>query len=347
MKKFDALSILESVLSQPTAPFHEYHVRDEIVRLFADSEHVSLTEDAYGNLIARYSRGEGKTPAWAFGSHMDHPGWVRDVAGSMEPAVEQTHRRRGGFTFLGGVPAEYFEGDAPVKEFGDFAMWDLPGFVNGGDGIIHGRACDDLAGCAAIISMLKELEAKKVEATCYGLFTRAEEVGFNGAIELARNWPLELEVTFVSIETSVATGKCAMGQGPMCRVGDRMTIFDSDTTSAFMTVAEEKGIPVQRALLDLGSCEATAMQAFGIPSAGISLPLGNYHNCAPDNEIAAEFIAEDDYHNLVRLMTALVVKHPEGIENPGEELRRKLEDRVLRHASYADATAGRFGSAIV
>jgi putative aminopeptidase FrvX len=336
------LSILESILSQPTAPFHEYYVRDEIVRIFADSEFVTVTEDAYGNLIARYSFGESKTPAWAFGSHMDHPGWVRDVAGSVEPAVEQTHRRRGGFTFLGGVPADYFSGEPAIEEFGDFAMWDLPAFKHE-DGIIHGRACDDLAGCAAIISTLKELEEQKVAATCYGLFTRAEEVGFNGAIELARNWPLEIDVTFVSIETSIATAKCKMGDGPMCRVGDRMTIFDSDTTSAMMQIAEDEGIPAQRALLDLGSCEATAMQAFGITSAGISLPLGNYHNCAPDNRIEAEFIAEKDYVSLVRLMTALVKKHPEGIENPGADLRKKLEDRVQRHATYADATAARFG----
>ena len=233
-----------------------------------------------------------------------------------------------------------------MKEFGDFAMWDLPAFRHE-DGIIHGRACDDLAGCAAIISTLKALEEQKVEATCYGLFTRAEEVGFNGAIELARNWPLENNVTFISVETSIATGKCKMGDGPMCRVGDRMTIFDSDTTSAMMQIAEDEKIPVQRALLDLGSCEATAMQAFGITSAGISLPLGNYHNCAADKKIEAEFISEEDYCNLVRLMTALVVKHPEGVENPGEQLREKLEDRVARHMTYADATAGRFGKSVV
>ena len=60
-------------------------------------------------------------------------------------------------------------------------MWDLPPFEVR-DGQIHSRACDDLIGCAEIICVFRELEERGANAHCVGLFTRAEEVGFVGAI---------------------------------------------------------------------------------------------------------------------------------------------------------------------
>ena len=52
------------------------------------------------------------------------------------------------------------------------------------EGRIYSRACDDLIGCTAIVAMLRELSASGAEAACYGLFTRAEEVGFVESLEL-------------------------------------------------------------------------------------------------------------------------------------------------------------------
>jgi len=45
------LSILRSVFNCPTAPFHEYHVRDHLLDLLDDLPHVSVEEDDFGNLI--------------------------------------------------------------------------------------------------------------------------------------------------------------------------------------------------------------------------------------------------------------------------------------------------------
>ncbi|HQW28982.1 MAG TPA: M20/M25/M40 family metallo-hydrolase, partial [Verrucomicrobiales bacterium] len=255
------VSLFRTLLSTPTAPFHEYKVAAVIRDLLEPLEHVTIEADAFGNLIATYRRGR-KKPQLAFGAHMDHPGWVRF---------------EGKNTFLGGVPAERLE-THPVEWFGDFGMWQLKPFELK-DGFIHSRVCDDLVGCAAVIAMFMELEEKEVEATVYGIFTRAEEVGFVGAIELAKRWHLPDGVCFVSLETSAPRGGAEQGKGPVIRVGDRTSVFHDGVTAELLDAATGAGITHQRALLDGGSCEATAMNLYGIPAAGISVLLGNYHNC--------------------------------------------------------------------
>ena len=47
-------SILKRLLKQPTAPFHEYHVRAEIEAILGDIPHVKLKRDKFGNLLATY-----------------------------------------------------------------------------------------------------------------------------------------------------------------------------------------------------------------------------------------------------------------------------------------------------
>ena len=189
------VSLFKRVLSTPTAPYHEYHVAELVRELIAEMPHVSIEEDSFGNLIARYRKGN-KRPKLAFAAHMDHPGWVKF---------------EGKDTFLGGVPKERLD-THPVEWFGEFGMWQLKPFEIV-DGVIHSRVCDDLVGCAAILAMFMELEAKEVDATVYGLFTRAEEVGFVGAIEMARKWPLPKGVCFVSLETSAPRGWSRAGEG--------------------------------------------------------------------------------------------------------------------------------------
>jgi len=317
------LSLLRRVLSAPTAPFHEYQVAAVIAELLAAFPHVELTRDRFDNLIACYRRGR-KKPRFAFAAHMDHPGWVRE---------------KGEAVFLGGVPAERLQSH-PVEWFGDFGMWDLEPFRLE-KGIVHARVCDDLVGCAAIVAMFAELEAKGADATVYGIFTRAEEVGFVGAIHLARHWPLPNGVCFISLETSAPRGGAVGGKGPVIRVGDRLSVFDDATTASLIAAATEASIPHQRALLDGGSCEATAMNLFGIPAAGISVLLGNYHNCPPEKGIAPESIHLNDAKQLVALITAVTLQTPaKGGSSPGQaSLKKRLLSRLREHAPYARAAA--------
>jgi len=312
------VSLFRDILSTPTAPFHEYHVAKKIRERLAEFKHVTLDEDAYGNLIARYRRGNKKSRL-AFAAHMDHPGWVKF---------------RGKNEFLGGVPKDRLD-THPVEWFGDFGMWKLKPFELK-NGIVHSRVCDDLVGCAAILAMFAELEADEAEATVYGIFTRAEEVGFNGAVELAKAWPLPNGVSFVSLETSAARGGTEQGAGPVIRVGDRMSVFDDAITAELIDAATDAKIPHQRALLDGGACEATAMNLYGIPAAGISVILGNYHNCPPKKGIAEENIAIDDAKNLVKLITATTVQMAsrKASESSKAQMKKRLEKRVRDHRKY-------------
>lgn len=341
MDENSLLTVLAKILAQPTAPFHEYSVRAAIAELLYDKPDIHVRIDHFGNLLAHYE-GTPSPPRWAFGSHMDHPGWVRSIAADTPGlTAPDTRRQRDGFSFLGGVPDAYFDQPAAIRDFGGFAMWDLVDFELS-DGIVHSRACDDLAGCAAIVSTLLQLQAMGAPTSCVGIFTRAEEVGFVGAIELAKSWPLPQDCVFVSVETSVATDRTKMGGGPIGRVGDRLSIFDSSATATLLGVAAEDEIPIQRALLDRGACEATALQSYGITTAGISIPLGNYHNCGEGNMIMPENVSLADLENLVRLLTAVAIECPDGPRDTITAQREHLEKRAAGYLPYAEASDAKF-----
>lgn len=336
MNEARLIELLERVLSCPTAPFHEHHVRDQIVALLGALPAVEVTTDDFGNLIACY-RGSGEAvPGLAFGAHMDHPGWVRDP-------------ESGEATFLGGVPERYREGGKnPVRWFDDgaFGMWDLPA-CEIRDGLVHSRACDDLIGCVAMIALFENLQAMNFAGACYAIFTRAEEVGFVGAVELAKHWPLGDGVKFVSLENSSPVGHAQQGKGPVVRVGDRMTVFDDEITGELLEAAKAAQIDVQRCLLDGGSCEATAMQLYGVRAAGISVLLNFYHNCGPGDEIVPESISLADAAGMIDLITALVERtgrssSAESEPTAREAMKLRIEGRIAEHGKFAEATREKF-----
>lgn len=308
------LEIARAILARPTAPFHEDAVRAEILMQLAQCPHVAAELDEFGNVVACYRRGDGAA-RYAFAAHMDHPAYV-------------------GGEFLGGVPAEYREKNPPVRDFGAFAMWDLPAFELR-DGRIFSRACDDLIGCAAIVALFHELERAGAEVCVHGLFTRAEEVGFVGAIHLARSGRVPKSLTIVSLETSSEKGGPAqMGAGVIVRVGDRTSIFDDAATAALVDAARTAAIPVQRCLMSGGTCEATAYQLYGYRCAGLCVALGNYHNCGPDAQIASEFVSADDVAGMVRLMFAATTNP--AAADPHAALRAKLEAGVTSYARFTE-----------
>jgi endoglucanase len=316
MDEKEMLAVVQALAHQPTAPFREDAVRAEIEAQLRKCPHVELEQDSFGNIIAYYRRGR-RAAEWAFAAHMDHPGWV--------------HRNGGVRQFLGSVPARLRK-NPKTESFGDFEMWDLPPFEIRARQI-HSRACDDLIGCAGIICLFRELDEDGATAHCAGLFTRAEEVGFVGAIKLAQAGILPRSLTIVSLETSTPRGTAEIGRGPIIRVGDKVSSFDGPATARLLTVAQEEGIPVQRCLLDGGTCEATAYQLYGYTCAAASVALGNYHNCAPDGTIATEYVAIDDFVGMVRLCVAAVLRR--GRRNdPQKMLRRKLEENAHRYRRY-------------
>jgi putative aminopeptidase FrvX len=304
MNRDQLLRIVEPLLRCPTAPTFEGAVTDEICRQLRARTGTKIEKDQFGNLIGVRS---GSTPArYAFVAHMDHPGW------RLQPEKE----------FLGGISPDLRD-RGKIRSFGDFGMWDLPELTVQGDRL-YSRACDDLIGCSAIVAVLNSLEESRSSASVVGVFTRAEEVGFIGAIELAKAKRLAPELTVISLETSAERPPAQMGAGPIIRVGDRTSIFDSDVTAFLVETAKSNNLSYQRCLMDGGTCEATAFQLYGYRSAALSIALGNYHNSTPDSRIDAEYIDLKDLEGLIDLCVAFVIE-TKSVGDTRDALRGRLE----------------------
>ena len=152
------------------------------------------------------------------------------------------------------------------------------------------------------------------------MLTRAEEVGFVGAIghfELGLLQQARRPVVCVSLEASRTLPGAIIGKGPIVRLGDRRTVFDSSGSHVLSTLAQ-KILPgkYQRRIMDGGSCEGTAATAYGLPVIAMSVPLGNYHNegfeggqqCNHKGGPAPEFIHLDDLSGQLKLCHGLMRK---------------------------------------
>jgi endoglucanase len=208
--------------------------------------------------------------------------------------------------------------------------------------LIYSKAADDLVGCVAIVTLALEAQkkSKKTQAPFLGILTRAEEVGFIGAIahfELGWLKRSQRPLLCVSLETSRALPGAEIGKGPIVRLGDRGNVFDPGYLRVFSDLAE-KTLPGrhQRRIMDGGSCEASAAIAYDIRPIGISVPLGNYHNQSfeggPDSRgalgPAPEFVHLGDVEGLLTLCRALL-KTKIHWQDPWS-LRRKAFAKSLR-----------------
>ena len=229
-----------------------------------------------------------------------------------------------GTAALGGVVTERGDQSDPFKSWiveldeasdtvqrGDLAVWELDApEVLGTDsfgrevegGCLHAPACDDLAAAAAALATLDELLKLKAAGEPVGrdarvFFTRAEEIGFVGAIGACRSKSIPEDSPVIALENSRAFDDSPIGGGPIVRVGDRLTVFTPRLTAAVAARAEAvAGGPAtptasqkqsempgwrwQRKLMAGGACEATVFCAAGYEATCVCLPLGNYHNMA-------------------------------------------------------------------
>lgn len=346
-------------MRQPAAPYHEHAVRDEVERLCTEYG-LAFQRDRFGNLIVHLRNASGRRPL-VLAAHLDHPGFeiVRPLA-----------KGRWLARFLGGVPDRYFRAGTklrlmpgpasaalgPQRHKNDrifviqsrhtlvpppkFAVWDLEDFASR-DGRIYGRACDDLVGVACVLATLIELKRRRARVNVIGVISRAEEVGFGGALAVAAMGGLPKRSLVISLETSRELPGVKMGAGVILRVGDRTSIFDSEATRFLAEVAarlqdERKKFQFQRALMSGGTCEATAYQEFGFQTAAVCVALGNYHNCTARNAIATEYVSIADSCGMVDLLVAaaarmqqysrLVSELPQQLKQKLREARGRLHD---------------------
>ena len=187
---------------------------------------------------------------------------------------------------------------------------------------IYTKAADDLVGVFAIVATALDVfgttKHRAAPAPFIGLLTRAEEVGFVGAVGHFKLGWLDTKhrpIVCVSLEASRTLPGALIGKGPVVRLGDRRTVFNPDALKVLADLAEHV-LPGkhQRRVMDGGACEATAATAYGFPAIGISVPLGNYHNqgfeggpdCAHAEGPAPEFVHLDDIAGELVLCRALM-----------------------------------------
>jgi endoglucanase len=281
---------------------------------------------------------------------MDHPGFV---------SLSQARTGRVQARFLGGVRREFFVGsrvrfhglettpaevlsvrrrkaegdlvatlraDGPVEP-GTIGMWDVPACRIRGDWL-ETRAADDLTGVAAILCLFTELARKGPETEVLGVLTRAEEVGFVGAMGLFRHRTVPRRARTITLECSKALPNARPGDGPVLRVGDRRSIYSPLLTAALERVGRDlgRGFRFQRKLMDGGACEATAFAVHGYEATGLCLPLENYHNMTARGTIGPERIRLDDLASMIRFLEAIVTRDLD-LDERDRDTRTKLEER--------------------
>jgi len=353
--------ILHDMLSIPTAPFAEHRVIDYIERFCGKRKRLKLTRDRVGNVLVRVRIGRRvvKRPV-CITAHLDHPGFVAD---------RMTAKGYVRAFWRGGVPPQYFlrskvrfdvDGewvhgvirsvtprgkrrnrvDTAVAEVprdvppGSIGMWDFPDPVVRGTRI-YARGCDDLAGAAAMLCAIDELVRSGKSCDAYFLFTRAEEVGFIGAIAACRLKTIPAKCFVVAMETSSERPFAKMGDGPILRVGDKASTFTHAATAHCHRIARElarsdKRFKYQRKLMDGGTCESSAYCTLGYEATGLCVALGNYHNVdAKRRKLAPEYIDLDDFDNVVKWFVELA-RAPRpytGLDGVLDEQLHKLERR--------------------
>ncbi len=259
---------------------------------------------------------------------------------------------------------------------GDIGTWRLPPAHIDEAGLLHTPACDDLAAAAAALCALDRMRAARASGMKGAagfehvrlLFTRAEEIGFLGAIAAVRLKTIPKSAVVIALENSRAFAESPIGGGPIVRVGDRLSIFTPWVTAACAARAEEvfggastptaqqtardaAARPWQRKLMAGGACEASVFCHAGYDATCICLPLGNYHNmtnlelhqagtydaakmgparCGP------EMIHTKDFLGLVDLLVALGERLP----RPEEQAFGKRLQKLYREKGFVLAESG-------
>lgn len=337
--------IFYDVLSLPTAPYHEAAVAAHI-RAFAKRRGLAVSADRYGNLVVRYKNGSKPKPV-ALAAHMDHPGFEvlsangRDLSARWLGACDPKHFPGSRVAVISAGKETHGKVTSTLAEDRTFSMRTVGALAEPGgaygywrltpvafDGaLIRTKGADNLASCAAVLAVLDRLNRKRAEADLWGVFTRAEEVGLVGAGGIVDAGTVPKRVPIVVLETSKELPGAEIGNGPVIRVGDRLSTFDPGVEYAIHSIArdlqeKDRRFKFQRQLMSGGTCEATLYVLHGMAVGALAFPLGNYHNIGR-RWPTEEYISASDAAGMVDLCEALALHPPAG--EPRTPLKKRFE----------------------
>jgi len=322
MKKMK--NLLEKLSNAHGISGYEGNIRDIIkkeVKPYVDEVRV----DKFGNLIAIK---KGKSPSVMIAAHMDEIGlmakyiddegfiWFATVGGWFaQTLVNQRvllHTKKGTVAgVIGSKPVHVMEEEEKKKTIETKDMFIDVGASSRDDAVamgiepgvpasldrklaelandnVTGKAFDDRAGGAVLITALQRIAGMSLEPTVMAVFTVQEEVGLKGAKTSA--FGLNPDVA-VAIDTCIpgdhpgikkTDSPVQVGQGPAITVmdaGGRGVITHPKVLEWLRETAKAKGIPYQMEVTERGTTDATAISLTreGIPSGVISVASRYIH----------------------------------------------------------------------
>ncbi|MEG0614584.1 MAG: M42 family peptidase [Oscillospiraceae bacterium] len=151
-----------------------------------------------------------------------------------------------------------------------------------GNGKIKGKAIDDRAGCAAMISMI----CGEIEYDTTFVFTVQEEIGTRGAKTAAfaenPDFAIVLETTTAADIPPVSGEKrvCSLGKGAVVSYMDRATIYDRELFTLAFETAKKNGIKCQTKTMVAGGNDSGAIHISrgGVRTIAISAPCRYLHS---------------------------------------------------------------------
>jgi putative aminopeptidase FrvX len=166
------------------------------------------------------------------------------------------------------------------------------------------RGFDDRAGCTALLLALARLDPAKLTRRITFAWDVEEEIGLNGASELAKRLTDLTEVhavdTFVSSDSPRESGRFALallGHGPVLRAMDNATLVPREVIERFRGVASRAGVPVQVGFTG-GATDGVPFLPAGVTMLPFSWPGRSSHS-------PVEVADLRDVDDLVRLIVAV------------------------------------------
>lgn len=162
-------------------------------------------------------------------------------------------------------------------------------FVRMGNDFVTGKALDNRAGVAMMVSALERLKDRPVKATIMAVGTVQEEVGLKGArtsaFGLEPDVAIATDVTIPGDHPGVGKHECHVctGKGPSITImdaGGRGVIAPRLVVKWLRESADMETIPYQLMVGDGGNTDATAISISraGIPCSVISCPTRYIHS---------------------------------------------------------------------
>jgi len=337
-------NLLEKLSNAHGISGYEGSVR-EIIKKEIGSYVDEVKIDTFGNLIAIK---KGKSPSVMIAAHMDEiglmakyvddEGFVRfaKVGGWFDQTLVNQrvllHTKKGVVAgVIGSKPVHLMEDEEKKKaiEAKDMfidvgassrdeaiAMGIEPGvpasidqkLVGLANDTVTGKAFDDRAGGAVLITAMRRLAGMSLEPSVTGVFTVQEEVGLKGAKTSA--FGLNPDVA-IAVDTCIpgdhpgikkTDSAIQVGRGPVITVmdaGGRGMITHPKVLEWLRETAKAKGIPYQMDVAERGTTDASAISLTreGIPSGVISVATRYIHTpvellSLKDLEKAAELVVE-------------------------------------------------------